>query len=248
MHYQSHTYQPYGAFALKATYQKHMLYGLAAAVTLVLLAVTALLVIGALTTTTPVDGGDGDPVIIISDIPLPPTIIQEEPVINPGRAQKHNENEGGLIVPVDDFDEDLGDETTIATRDELYGVEGGEGEGNPALEGPWDGAQNGLAIEYFPDIDSFVPVEKMPEAIDLVQPEYPRLAKLAGIEGEVVIKALIDSLGTVRNAVAYRSSGTDALDDAAVVAAYKSTFSPGIQSNRPISVWVTYKVEFKLDR
>jgi TonB family protein len=204
--------------------------------------------VDALTTVvTPGDSGK-EPVIIKGRVLPPPTIIHDQSAINTGPPRAKNENEGGLLVPVDDFDEDLGDETTIAVRKEYYGVEGGEGQDDPTLEGPWDGAQNGLAVEYFPDIDSFVPVEKMPQAIDLVEPEYPRLAKLAGIEGEVIIKALIDSLGHVRKAVAYRSSGTAVLDDAAIAAAYKSTFTPGIQNKRPVSVWVSYEVEFRLDR
>jgi TonB family protein len=45
-----------------------------------------------------------------------------------------------------------------------------------------------------------------------------------------------------------KSSGTESLDEAAVEAAYKCKFKPGIQNNRPIKVWVTYKVDFILEQ
>jgi len=44
-----------------------------------------------------------------------------------------------------------------------------------------------------------------------------------------------------------KSSGTESLDEAAIEAAYKNKFKPGIQNGRPIKVWVTYKVDFILE-
>ena len=65
--------------------------------------------------------------------------------------------------------------------------------------------------------------------------------------GLVWVKALVDKEGNVRQAMVLKSSGTQAFDDAAVAAAYKNKFKPGIQNGRPVAVWVSYKVEFKLN-
>ena len=60
------------------------------------------------------------------------------------------------------------------------------------------------------------------------------------------MKALVDREGKVRQAMVAKSSGTASLDEAAVQAAYKNRFKPGIQNGRPVAVWVTYKVDFTL--
>ena len=78
-------------------------------------------------------------------------------------------------------------------------------------------------------------------------PDYPRLAKQAGITGTVWMKVLIDEEGNVLKAIIAKSSGTASLDEAALKASYGNKFSPGIQNGRPVKVWVTYPVEFKLE-
>ena len=45
----------------------------------------------------------------------------------------------------------------------------------------------------------------------------------------------------------YKSSGTPALDEAAVAVAHKCKFKPAIQNGRPVAMWVTYKVDFILE-
>jgi protein TonB len=78
-------------------------------------------------------------------------------------------------------------------------------------------------------------------------PDYPRLAKQAGITGTVWIKALVDEQGDVLKAIVAKSSGTVSLDESAIDAAYKNKFKPGIQNGRPVKVWVTYPVEYTLE-
>ncbi len=95
--------------------------------------------------------------------------------------------------------------------------------------------------------DGFVQVEIMPEVIHQVSPMYPLQARHAGITGTVSIKALVDEEGKVLKAIVDKSSGTASLDEAAVAAAYEFKYKPGIRDGRPVKVWVTYPVEFKLD-
>ena len=36
-------------------------------------------------------------------------------------------------------------------------------------------------------------------------------------------------------------------EEAALEAAYKSKYTPGMEGDRPVAVWVSYMVKFKLD-
>lgn len=96
--------------------------------------------------------------------------------------------------------------------------------------------------------DTLAPVEIYPEMVYKHRPDYPRLAKQAGITGTVWVKALVDEAGKVLKAIVARSSGTVSLDEAAVKAAYKNKFTPAMQKGKLIKVWVTYPIEFVLDR
>lgn len=97
------------------------------------------------------------------------------------------------------------------------------------------------------DPSVFVPVEIYPEMIYAHTPDYPRVAKQAGITGEVWVKSLLDASGLVVKAMVAKSSGSMALDMAAVQAAYGCKFKPGIQGGKPVHCWVSYKVDFVLD-
>ena len=101
--------------------------------------------------------------------------------------------------------------------------------------------------EVMPRPDDFVEVETMPEMIYTESPVYPDSVKKDGITGEVWIKSLVDKQGSVQTAIVGKSSGTPALDEAALKAAYKCKFHPAMQDSQPVAVWVTYKVEFTLD-
>lgn len=58
------------------------------------------------------------------------------------------------------------------------------------------------------------------------QPVYPGSARSAGVEGTTTVRMLIGADGEVEEAVVSVSSGSDALDDAAVSACYKWEFTP----------------------
>ena len=80
------------------------------------------------------------------------------------------------------------------------------------------------------------------------KPDYPGLAQRAGLEGIVWIKALVDIDGYVKDALVMKSSGSKAgFDEAALAAAFKNRYRPAVYQNKPIPVWVTYRVEFVLE-
>ena len=57
---------------------------------------------------------------------------------------------------------------------------------------------------------------------------------------------LIDTEGNVVEAGIAKSSEIDMLDEAALEVAHKNRFSPGIQNDRAVMVWVKYEVKFVL--
>ena len=101
---------------------------------------------------------------------------------------------------------------------------------------------NSFAQEEKPDI--------MPEPIDgpggiTKNVVYPQSAKEAGIEGKVVVKAIIDEKGNVVDAEVIKSVNEDC-DNAAVDAIKKTKFTPGIKDDKPVKTEVTIPIMFKL--
>ena len=94
------------------------------------------------------------------------------------------------------------------------------------------------------DIDQ-VPVLRLK-----MYPDYPRKAKELGIEARVVVKALVDSDGSVRAAEVAEPSHQDpkiGFEHAALEAAMESVYHPAIVDGKPVAAWVTYAVAFELD-
>lgn len=92
-----------------------------------------------------------------------------------------------------------------------------------------------LAVVELPEVP-FIIVEHKPRLVRAAQPEYPEMARAAGIEGKVVVSMVVDTLGNVAKAEVYATSGNTLLDQAAVNAAYKCGFVPGYQRDRPVVV------------
>lgn len=96
------------------------------------------------------------------------------------------------------------------------------------------------------DESGFIEVDKLPALVSPLRPEYPQLAKLAGIQGTVYLKLLIDENGKVEKAKVEQGV-KDMIDEAALNAAKSAEFSPAMLNNKPIKVWVILPVAFKLD-
>ncbi|MFH2048259.1 MAG: energy transducer TonB [bacterium] len=245
------SYMPYGAYELKATYQRNMLIGMASVTTLV---ITILLTVALysifkpniiMDSVIPFEGDDG-----IAPKPTIFSIVHQTPQFNSG-SRREIIADVGIPTPVADslFADD--DMTIIASNEELA-ILNGSGNGpftgndnNIDFGNGGNGSYYGVGEEITPT--TFVKVEEPPVMIKEYVPKYPRLCEIAGITGTVWIWALVDENGKVIKAEVIKSSENQALDEAALMAAYKNIFKPGIQNKRPIKVGVTYKVEFILD-
>lgn len=96
----------------------------------------------------------------------------------------------------------------------------------------------------------FVAVEQMPEpigGIGAIQSKivYPEIAKRAGVQGRVFVKAYVDESGNVNKVELIRGIGAGC-DEAAMDAVKSVMFKPGKQRGKPVKVQVTVPVLFKL--
>lgn len=96
----------------------------------------------------------------------------------------------------------------------------------------------------------FIAVEEMPEPIGGIEGiqkriVYPEIAKRAGIQGKVYVKAFVDEKGIVKRVLLLKGIGAGC-DEAAMKAVKETRFKPGKQRGRPVKVQVTVPVLFKL--
>lgn len=82
------------------------------------------------------------------------------------------------------------------------------------------------------------------EILAALEREYPPLLRDAGIGGTAVVWFFIDETGTVRNQAINDSSGHTALDEAALRVAPVFRFTPALNRDRAVPVWVSLPITF----
>ena len=96
----------------------------------------------------------------------------------------------------------------------------------------------------------FTPMTVRPEikdrraALRIVERNYPKLLKDAGIGGKVNVWVFIDANGAVQNSQVQQSSGNSALDDAALKSAQDFTFTPALNRDKRVPVWISIPITF----
>ena len=85
---------------------------------------------------------------------------------------------------------------------------------------------------------------RRPERVQYFAPEYPALARAARREGTVILEAVLDIDGSVREARVLRS--VPLLDDAALEAVRQWRFTPTLLNGEPVPVVLTVTVVFSL--
>ncbi len=96
----------------------------------------------------------------------------------------------------------------------------------------------------------FVAVEDMPEPIGgiaAIQKKivYPEIAKRAGVQGRVYVKAFVDEQGNVQDVELIKGIGAGC-DEEAMRAVQATKFKPGKQRGKPVKVQVSIPILFKL--
>jgi periplasmic protein TonB len=122
----------------------------------------------------------------------------------------------------------------------------GDGPGGPG-EGPHgDGDVPGGIEEESQPIHVTVGMTK-PEPIRKVQPRYTENARRAGVQGAVIVEAVIDEKGNVTNVRVLRGLPMG-LDREAVTAVQQWKFTPAMMASKPVKVYFTLTVNFSIQR
>jgi protein TonB len=95
----------------------------------------------------------------------------------------------------------------------------------------------------------FVAVEEMPQLIGGLkgiqgQIRYPEIAKRVGVEGKVIVQAIVDETGKVISTSTIKGIGAGC-DEVAMDAVRNSKFTPGKQRGKNVKVQVTIPIVFK---
>jgi len=77
-------------------------------------------------------------------------------------------------------------------------------------------------------------------------PDYPRIARLRGYQGTVILNVLVQKDGTVSQIKINKSSGYWMLDQAALLAVKDWMFKPGTSDAGPVDMWVIQPIRFQL--
>ena len=102
----------------------------------------------------------------------------------------------------------------------------------------------GPAQGHLPAPDEYVPTDSLPEVIHIVAPSYPDSARAHGVQGLVVVAALVCASGEVIDA--YVLESIPELDDAAELALRQWIFRPAMTDGVPVAVWVVTQFRFSI--
>ena len=114
------------------------------------------------------------------------------------------------------------------------GADEGEGSGQGQGDGEGSGSQSGVPVTP-------------PSVVSYVEPDYPGRAMLDGTSGVVQVRITVNASGGVDAVSVSGSSGSAALDRAAVEAVYRWTFSPALDTHgQPMACTIYLPVNFKI--
>ena len=156
--------------------------------------------------------------IILENIEIPETQQFETPP-PPARPS----------IPIESEDEDLADDLTIEETD-LDNFDA------------WDAPPPPPSGPQF----KFIPYDDPPRPVTPIRPVYPDIAQEAGIEGQVLVQCFIDEKGKVKETIVVKGIPNTGLNESAVEALRKTRFRPAKQRERPVGVWITIPINFRL--
>ena len=95
-----------------------------------------------------------------------------------------------------------------------------------------------------PEFGEYVYVEELPEALTKIAPTYPDEARESGVQGVVLVQALVIEDGSVADCRIVNS--IPLLDEAAIAAVRQWRFKPARTAGKPVAVWLAVPVRFSL--
>ena len=122
-------------------------------------------------------------------------------------------------------------------------------EDNPVEDLPPPPEEAATDISAAPTFTPFTVAPSIQNRNDVVRAmerEYPPLLRDAGIGGTVRVYFFIDEEGRVGDRRIDQSSGHQALDDAAMSVAETYQFSPALNRDKKVPVWVSFPITFQV--
>ncbi len=144
------------------------------------------------------------------------------------------------VVPVPTDNPDVPDDVTIEDTDLDLDLD--DLAPPPPLE---EEMVEEVELEEEEEIVELWRVEKKPEIIKKVTPKYPATAQKANITGRVFVTALVGKDGKVEQIG--KITGPKVFHEVARTAALQSEFTPAMQNDRPVKVWVSLPFTFRLN-
>ena len=179
------------------------------------------------------------PVVEAPVAPAPPVVEPVRPVVRltertkPRRAQVSNPPAPAAAPKP----------APAAPAGDTQGVAGGAGS---TIGGTATGVASGVIGSLGTAPHALRDVAAPPELVDRVLPEYPRLARQRGLEGQVVLEVVLDQSGRVEDEIRVLRS-LPLLDAAAIAAVKRWRFRPARdREGRPMRVVMEIPVRFVL--
>lgn len=194
--------------------------------------------------------------IVLEELPPPPPINEDTPPPPPPpQAPPPQVRTVEFRVPEPVPEEEAEEDQEVKTVEELeeapnFGAEDKEGEDEGLFTGDiGDGDVPEVIVDNDPGINDFISVEQEPVPVNIDDIKtligYPQIARDAGIQGQVVVRVLVDKTGNYDRHKVVKSVHP-ILDDAVQRQLSKLKFTPAIQGGRPIKFWVNIPFNFKL--
>ena len=102
----------------------------------------------------------------------------------------------------------------------------------------------GAQPEFF-SFDEPPVLQNRSEMARLVKRNYPAGLRSEGVGGTAVLWIHIDEQGETQHVVLNKSSGNEALDNAALATAEGARFSPASNQGEPTEVWIAIPIQFE---
>ena len=162
--------------------------------------------------------------IIIETVDIPETRQIKRPPPPPRPA-----------VPIETESDDVPDDVTIETTDLDFDDAIVD---LPPPPPPGSGEEEEEILEFYL-------VEDKPILIKQVPPKYPEIARKAGLEGKVFLKFLVAKDGRVSTVTVLK--GQEIFRQSAIDAILQFKFKPAQQNDKPVNVWMTQPITFRLN-
>lgn len=254
----------YGAPELRAGYNRNLSYALGVSIAAHLAAVGLYL----LTNGTGMLGTGNPPIRLIPPLVIEPGVVAIKPPAA-GTGATGSGGAPGSAATVGIGSPEIAGVPKITPLDSVDGVFASMGHGASALpvfgndpagllngtgpalgSAPFSGSNAAATVP--PDAalepDEFVMVEENPkfDAAELAgNVRYPEIARRNHVEGTVVVRVLIDRTGRALKTMVDHSDHV-MLDEPAREAVMATAYSPAIQNNIPVAVWMQVPVVFQL--